>query len=74
MKKRFLLPIATMLLPLMGCTVNVEDPTYTIEDMNGRTVLLGKKDFKRVVCIGAGALRMYSYVGDVNILKSGETV
>ncbi len=74
MKKTFLLPIASLLLPLMGCTVNVEDPTYTIEDMNGRTVLLGKKDFKRVVCIGAGALRMYSYVGDVNLLSGVEDI
>lgn len=74
MKKRFLLPLAALLLPLMGCGIKVEDPTYTIEDMNGRTVLLGKKDFKRVVCIGAGALRMYSYVGDVNLLSGIEDI
>ncbi len=49
------------------------DP-ITITDMIGRQVTVKPGTYKRVVCIGAGALRMYSYIGDVNLLAGIEDI
>ncbi len=46
----------------------------TISDMIGRNVTINPQSYKRVVCIGAGALRMYSYVGDVSLLCGVEDI
>lgn len=45
-----------------------------ITDMIGREVKITPGSYKRVVCIGAGALRMYSYVCDVNLLCGVEDI
>ena len=52
------------------------EPVSEIEitDMIGRTVNVKPGSYKRVVCIGAGALRMYSYVGDVALLAGVEDI
>ena len=47
------------------------DGTRTITDSAGRTVTIPKA-VKRPVCIGAGALRLYSYIGDMSILAGVE--
>lgn len=46
----------------------------TVTDMIGREVTVTPGSYKRVVCIGAGALRMYSYIGDVNLLCGVEDI
>lgn len=46
----------------------------TITDMIGRSVTVKPQSYTRVVCIGAGALRMYSYVGDVSLLCGVEDI
>ena len=46
----------------------------TITDMIGREVTILPGSYQRVVCIGAGALRMYSYIGDVNLLCGVEDI
>ena len=46
----------------------------TVTDMIGREVTVVPGSYKRVVCIGAGALRMYSYVGDVGLLCGVEDI
>ena len=46
----------------------------TITDMIGREVTVTPGSYQRVVCIGAGALRMYSYIGDVNLLCGVEDI
>lgn len=46
----------------------------TITDMIGRSVTVKPQGYTRVVCIGAGALRMYSYVGDVSLLCGVEDI
>lgn len=46
----------------------------TVTDMIGREVTVTPGSYDRVVCIGAGALRMYSYVGDVNLLCGVEDI
>ena len=45
-----------------------------ITDMIGRKVSVTPGTYKRVVCIGAGALRMYSYIGDVSLLAGIEDI
>ena len=45
-----------------------------VTDMIGREVTILPGSYKRVVCIGAGALRMYSYIGDVSLLAGVEDI
>lgn len=51
-----------------------ESAEITITDMIGREVTVTPGSYQKVVCIGAGALRMYSYIGDVNLLCGVEDI
>lgn len=51
-----------------------EDAEITVTDMIGRQVNIAPGSYKRVVCIGAGALRMYTYIGDVSLLAGVEDI
>lgn len=51
-----------------------EPEEITITDMIGREVTVTPGSYTRVVCIGAGALRMYSYIGDVSLLCGVEDI
>ena len=46
----------------------------TVTDMIGREVTVRTGSYQRVVCVGAGALRMYSYIGDVALLAGVEDI
>lgn len=46
----------------------------TVTDMIGRELTIVPGSYKRVVCIGAGALRMYSYIADVSLLAGVEDI
>ena len=46
----------------------------TVTDMIGREVTIVPGSYQRVVCIGAGALRMYSYIADVSLLAGVEDI
>ena len=46
----------------------------TVTDMIGREVKVTPQSYSRVVCIGAGALRMYTYVGYVALLSGVEDI
>ena len=46
----------------------------TVTDMIGRELTVTPGSYTRVVCIGAGALRMYSYIGDVALLCGVEDI
>ena len=65
----------TLLLSLcaFGGTAYAADE-ITITDMIGREVTVTPGSYRRVVCIGAGALRMYSYIGDVSLLCGVEDI
>ena len=51
-----------------------ESTEITITDMVGREVAVVPGSYTRVVCIGAGALRMYSYIGDAALLAGVEDI
>ena len=59
---------------LSSCTDNKNNDTTTITDMVDRKVEINPGSYERVVCIGAGALRLYSYIGDVNKLCGVEDI
>ena len=48
--------------------------TVTVTDMIGRQVEVTPGVYTRVVCIGAGALRQYSYIGDMSLLCGVEDI
>lgn len=75
MKKRLstiLLLVISILL--VACNNNNKNEEIEIEDMIGRTVMVTPGSYNRVVCIGAGALRLYTYVGDVKLLAGVEDI
>ena len=51
-----------------------EASSITITDMIGREVAVTPGSYTRIVCIGAGALRLFSYVGDVSLLCGVEDI
>ena len=56
-------------------TYKAKDATHgTITDMIGRKVDIAPGSYRAVVCIGAGALRLYSYVGDMNLICGVEDI
>lgn len=57
---------------IQGAFAEAEETTVT--DMIGREVTVTPGSYKNVVCIGAGALRMYSYIGDVSLLCGVEDI
>ena len=65
-----------MLLSLCACSIPGDSATgkTTVTDMVGREVAVDPGSYKRVVCIGAGALRMYSYIGDAALLAGVEDI
>jgi ABC-type Fe3+-hydroxamate transport system, periplasmic component len=62
-------------LTLASCvegSSGTEGQSITITDMISRSIEIKPGSYKRVVCIGAGALRLYSYIGDVSLLVGVE--
>ncbi len=76
MKKIIALSLALlMLLSLCACGgENTKTGEITVTDMIGREVAVTPGSYKKVVCVGAGALRMYSYIGDVALLAGVEDI
>ena len=66
-----------LLLGTFACGKSEQKPkadAITVTDMIGREVSVVPNSYKRVVCIGAGALRMYSYIGSVELLCGVEDI
>lgn len=55
-------------------TVTSAAQPVVVTDMIGRNVEVVPGSYHRVVCIGAGALRMYTYIGDVQDLCGVEDI
>ncbi len=60
--------------PAPAETTQAEPEKVKITDGIGREVEVIPGSYTRVVCIGAGALRMYSYIGDVKLLCGVEDI
>lgn len=77
MKKQLIIItlLTAALLPACKNNTSKEDSfiPFTLTDMIGREVRINH-EINRVVCIGAGALRLYSYVGDMDKLCGVEDV
>lgn len=87
-KNLFALVLACLcLVSLCACSAEEPEPSEPAEesnapiveetlitDMIGREVSVIPGSYERVVCIGAGALRLYSYVGDVSLLCGVEDI
>ena len=78
-----LLLALVMTLTLLGCgqvqdttpdDASTDTDTVTVTDMIGREVTVAPGSYQRVACIGAGALRMYSYIGDTALLCGVEDI
>lgn len=75
--KHGLIMLALGAILLTGCGTSKGEnngQATTITDMVGRNVEVKPGSYKKVVCIGAGALRLYSYIGDVKILSGVEDI
>lgn len=58
---------------LASCEKGDKVANITVTDMAGREIKFDKAP-EKVVCIGAGALRLYSYVGDMDKLYAVEEI
>lgn len=76
MKTRLLLTLVPLTLGMASCGGPSSDPAkeITLTDAIGRELKILPGSYKKVVCIGAGALRLYSYVGDANLLSGVEDI
>ena len=74
--KKLIAALLAVTLLLSGCAAATPElrETVTVTDMIGREVEIIPGSYERVVCIGAGALRMYSYVGDMALLCGVEDI
>ena len=75
--KKWLCVCFSLLLLLSLCACGGQEipaGTQTVCDMVGREVSVTPGSYKRVVCVGAGALRMYAYIGDVSLLAGVEDI
>ena len=69
-RKIFLLALPFLLL---GCGKQQPKGEY-VEDIVGRKVSLKAGGYKKIVCVGAGALRLYAYMGNQDLLCGVEDI
>ncbi len=76
MKNKILILSVAGLALLSSCVSKApaeDEATYLVDSVS-RKIAVKKGSYKRIVCIGAGALRLYSYVGDVSLLAGVEDI
>lgn len=76
-RNRWIASLLAALLALWNCAALAPasaEEAVAVTDMIGREVQVVPGSYERVVCIGAGALRMYCYVGDVSLLCGVEDI
>ena len=60
--------------PVEATEAPAESAEITVTDLIGREITVTPGSYQRVVCIGAGALRLYSYIGDAALLCGVEDI
>ena len=79
-RKRCITLLLALMMALSLCACgrseaeDTEPAETAVTDRIGRTVAVTPGSYKRVVCSGAGALRMYSYIGDTALLCGVEDI
>lgn len=76
-RNRWIAPLLAALMAILHCAAFAPasaEEAVAVTDMIGREVQVVPGSYERVVCIGAGALRMYCYVGDVSLLCGVEDI
>ena len=65
-----------VVVPLLSGCANDKDhkDLVTITDMQDRVVTYNSTKTDRVICLGAGALRYYSYIGDIENIVAVEEI
>ena len=66
--------LALVLVVSAGAPCFAQDSAVIVTDGIGREVEVIPGSYQRVVCIGAGALRMYSYIGESTLLCGVEDI
>ena len=75
MKKGFIfILLLLMTLTLNGCLTVKHKESLIVKDLTNREVEIVPGSYKRVVCIGAGALRLYAYINGSNLLAGVEDI
>ena len=76
MKKLISLLLAMLLMLSLCACAEPASPAgeLVVTDMIGREVAVNPGSYRKVVCVGAGALRMYSYIGDISLLAGVEDI
>ena len=74
MKSKKLLLSTAILLSLVSCGGGSKNTGVKITDLANRELTIDTSKVNKVVCVGAGALRLYSYVGDMNKLSGAEDI
>ena len=76
MNKRIIsfLLAAALLTGLCSAAFAAEGESIQVTDMIGREASIVPGSYTRVVCIGAGALRLYCYIGDPALLAGVEDI
>lgn len=57
-----------------SCGKKDGDNEVTVTDLAGREISVTPNKISRVICVGAGALRLYSYVGDMEKIYAVEEI
>ena len=79
LQKTFVIVLALALLAgcvaiFASCGKKDGDNEVTVTDLAGREISVTPNKISRVVCVGAGALRLYSYVGDMEKIYAVEEI
>ncbi len=61
-------------IPFMAGCNNQGGGDIEVTDLQNRKVTINTSKLDRVICLGAGALRMYSYVGEMNKIVASEDI
>lgn len=72
MKKHSMILLTILLLA--SCNGNAQEEGIQVTDTLERSHTISKEKRNRVLCIGAGALRLYSYIGEKELLCGVEDI